>query len=61
MVVLEELRSVYNLVTQVKPTRIVSKLILVYNLIVDSGRYVDKLAPVAQSSVFKRRTVLALK
>ena len=35
--------------------------ILVYILVVASHIYVDKLAPVAQSSVFKHRTVLALK
>ena len=40
---------------------IVSNLILVYRWIVVSCRYAKKLATMAQSSVFKRRTVLALK
>ena len=40
---------------------LVSILILVCSLIVAARSYVHKLALVAQSSVFKRRTVLALK
>ena len=40
---------------------LVYNLILVYSLIVASRRYVEKLEPVAQSYVFKSRTVLALK
>ena len=40
---------------------LVSNLIIVYSLIVDSRSYVEKLAPMAQSSMFKRRTFLAFK
>ena len=40
---------------------LVSNLILNYTSIVASRSYVDKLSPVSQSSVFKRRTVIALK
>ena len=40
---------------------LVSNLILVYNLIVASRSYVEKLAHVVQSSLFKHCTVLALK
>ena len=40
---------------------LVSNLILVYIFILVSHRYVDKLAPVYQSYMFKRRTVLTLK
>ena len=40
---------------------LVSNLILNYSLTVASRRYVEKLTPVAHSSVFKRQTVLAFK
>ena len=40
---------------------LISNLIIVYSFIVAPLSYVDKLAPAAQSSVFKRRTVIALK
>ena len=40
---------------------IVYNLILVYSLIVASCSYVERLSPVAQSYVFKLRTVLDLK
>ena len=40
---------------------LVSNLILVYILVVDSPSYVDKLAHVSQSSVLKRRNVLSFK
>ena len=40
---------------------LVSNLILVCSLIVAARSYVQKLAPVAQSFMFKRRTVLAFK
>ena len=40
---------------------LVSNLILNYSLIVALRSYVDKLAPVAQSSVFKHQTLFALK
>ena len=40
---------------------LVSSLILVYSLIVASRIHIDKLAPVNQSSVLKRRTELSLK
>ena len=40
---------------------IVSNLILVYSLIVASCSYVDRLSPVAQSSMFKRRAVISFK
>ena len=42
-------------------TLLVSNLILVYNLIIFSRNYVEKLAPVAQSSVFKCWTLISLK
>ena len=40
---------------------LLSNLIPVYSLIVASSIYVDKLAPMYQSSMFKHQTLLALK
>ena len=70
--VLKPLRATLNLVVDIISlqqldygllllTLLVSNLIPFYSLIVASRSYVDKLVPATQSSMFKRRTVPALK